>query len=78
MHEDGSAPATHASPHPRAPGQVLTHWRLVGILVVAKEEPSTKRGHSDACASAGGVRTATLARAPRRPLHERSRASRDA
>ena len=23
---DGSAPATHASPHPRAPGQVLTHW----------------------------------------------------
>ena len=26
VHEDGSAPATHASPHPRAPGQVLTHW----------------------------------------------------
>jgi len=25
-HEDGSAPAAHASPHPRAPGQVLTHW----------------------------------------------------
>ena len=50
---------------------------LVGIIVVAKEEPSTKRGHSDACASAGGVRTATLARAPRRPLHERSRASRE-
>ena len=50
---------------------------LVGILVTAKEEPSAKRGHSDACASAGGVRTATLARAPRRPLHERSRASRE-
>ena len=36
---------------------------LVGILVGAKEEPSSKRGHGDACASAGGVRTATLARA---------------
>ena len=23
---DGSAPATHVSPHPRAPAQVLTHW----------------------------------------------------
>ncbi len=22
----GTAPAAHASPHPRAPGQVLTHW----------------------------------------------------
>ena len=44
---------------------------LVGILMVAKkEEPSSKRGHGDACASAGGVRTATLARAPRRPLRE--------
>ena len=40
---------------------------LVGILMVAKEEPSSKRGHSDACASAGGVRTATLAG---RPLRE--------
>jgi hypothetical protein len=27
---------------------------LVGILVVDKEEPSSKRGHGDACASAGG------------------------
>ena len=25
-HDDGSAPAAHASPHPRAPGQVLTLW----------------------------------------------------
>ena len=33
----------------------------------AEEEPSTKRGHGDACASAGGVRTATLAS---RPLRE--------
>ena len=35
--------------------------------------------HSDALVRerAGGVRTATLARAPRRPLHERSRASRE-
>ncbi|KOO32215.1 hypothetical protein Ctob_009472 [Chrysochromulina tobinii] len=40
---------------------------LVGILVVDKEEPSSKRGHGDACASAGGVRTATLAS---RPLRE--------
>ena len=40
---------------------------LVGILVGDKEEPSTKRGHGDACASAGGVRTATLAS---RPLRE--------
>ena len=40
---------------------------LVGILVGAEEEPSTKRGHGDACASAGGVRTATLAG---RPLRE--------
>jgi len=32
-----------------------------------KEEPSSKRGHGDACASAGGVRTATLAS---RPLRE--------
>ena len=46
------------------------HPCLVGILMVAKEEPSSKRGHGDACASAGGVRTATLARAPRRPLRE--------
>ena len=37
---------------------------MVGILVVAEEEPSTKRGHGDACASAGGVRTATLASRP--------------
>ena len=40
---------------------------LVGILVVDKEEPSSKRGHGDACASAGGVRTAMLAS---RPLRE--------
>ena len=40
---------------------------LVGILVGDKEEPSSKRGHGDACASAGGVRTATLAS---RPLRE--------
>ena len=26
VHEDGPAPAAHASPHPRAPRQVLTHW----------------------------------------------------
>ena len=39
----------------------------VGILVGDKEEPSSKRGHGDACASAGGVRTATLAS---RPLRE--------
>ena len=26
VHEDGTAPAAHASPHPRAPRQVLTHW----------------------------------------------------
>ena len=37
------------------------------ILVVDKEEPRSKRGHGDACASAGGVRTATLAS---RPLRE--------
>ena len=48
------------------------HPCLVGILMVAKEEPSSKRGHGDACASAGGVRTATLARAPRRPLRVRA------
>ena len=40
---------------------------MVGILVVDKEEPSSKRGHGDACASAGGVWTATLAS---RPLRE--------
>ena len=40
---------------------------LVGILVVDKEEPRSKRGHGDACASAGGVRTAMLAS---RPLRE--------
>ena len=40
---------------------------LVGILVGDKEEPSSKRGHGDACASAGGVWTATLAS---RPLRE--------
>ena len=40
---------------------------LVGILVGDKEEPSSKRGHGDACASAGGVRTAMLAS---RPLRE--------
>jgi hypothetical protein len=37
---------------------------LVGVLVGDKEEPSSKRGHGDACASAGGVRTATLASSP--------------
>jgi hypothetical protein len=37
------------------------------ILVGDKEEPSSKRGHGDACASAGGVWTATLAS---RPLRE--------
>ncbi len=51
--------------HPRAPGQVSA--ALVGILVGDKEEPSSKRGHGDACASAGGVWTATLAS---RPLRE--------
>ena len=35
--------------------------------MVAEEEPSSKRGHGDACASAGGVWTATLAS---RPLRE--------
>ena len=39
---------------------------LVGILVVDKEEPRSKRGHGDACASAGGVRTAMLASPPLR------------
>ena len=34
--------------------------------MVDKEEPSSKRGHGDACASAGGVRTATLASWPLR------------
>ena len=29
---------------------------MVGILVVVEEEPSSKRGHGDACARAGGVR----------------------
>ena len=29
---------------------------MVGILVGDKEEPSSKRGHGDACARAGGVR----------------------
>ena len=42
---------------------------LVGILVVDKEEPRSKRGHGDACASAGGVRTATLASRPLREGH---------
>ncbi len=45
---------------------------LVGILVGDKEEPSSKRGHGDACASAGGVWTATLAS---RPLREPATAS---
>jgi hypothetical protein len=76
-HEDGTAPATDASPHP--PGSRTGSDALVEatILVVAKEEPSSKRGHGDACASAGpgDVWTATLARAPRQPLHERPRAS---
>ena len=69
-------PAAHASPHPR--GSQTGYDALVGILmVVVEEEPSSKRGHGDACSSAGGVRTATLARAPRRLLHERPRASRE-
>jgi hypothetical protein len=69
-------PAAHASPHPR--GSQTGSDALVGILVVVvEEEPSSKHGHGDACSSAGGVRTATLARAPRRLLHERPRASRE-
>jgi hypothetical protein len=47
---------------------------LVGILVVDKEEPSSKRGHGDACASAGGVRTATLSSLMEAPRRELSRA----
>ncbi len=66
-HEDGTAPAAHASPHPSSPCAWTGSDALVGILVVDKEEPSSKRGHGDACASAGGVRTATLAS---RPLRE--------
>ena len=68
---------------PASPGQVRPPYRLSLTQIgrhphrVAKVEggaqaPAAPRGHGDACASAGGVQTATLARAPRRPLRERA------
>ena len=51
---------------------------LVGIFVVAKEEPSSKRGHVDACARALAACGRRRSLEPlRRPLHERPRASRE-
>jgi hypothetical protein len=56
-HPTKMAPHPPPTPHPipRLPARTGSDALVVGrgILVVAKEEPSSKRGHGDACASAG-------------------------